>query len=1012
MKHFCLELKTQILKKINISVYVFLLGIFFVSTVHATELSELQTVQQSKTISGRVVDSENEPLVGVSIVLKGTTTGTSTGIDGSFSIQADPGATLVFFYIGFNSQEVVIANQTTLNIKMSENTQLLEEVVVVGYGTLKRKEVTSAVQTIKTEDFNIGASRDAMDLIQGKVAGLNMTRVNANDPNAEATFQLRGVTSIQGDRSPLIVIDGIPIQTGESRGYLSMLQPDDIETFNVLKDGSAAAIYGTRANAGVILITTKKGRAGSAQFNYSGYVSHDITNKKPKYLTSEQFREQIKLGNIPQSQDLGSSGDLWDALTNKDNVSHYHNLSVSGGSQNTNYRASVYFTENQGIAKKHGNDRWGGRVNVNQKGMQDRLTVSLNLATQMRKQNNVGGGTANWEQAVQRNPTAPLYNEDGTAYQTMGYNNYNPLDRLRNRINERDQQSTQTDAKVKLDIIEGLSVSAFGAYMRDSWNNRQYYNGIDWDNRGDRQGMGWARKDNQLDWTKQFEATVDFRKEFNEKHTITALAGYSYQYSTRETFYVDNSGFSTDGFADWNLGAGLGQDRTSTNTLPRVALGSSKEDNTLVAFFGRINYSFMDKYFIQAILRHEGSSRFGVNNKWGNFPAVSVGWSLSEEAFIKDIKAINDLKIRLGYGVTGNQGIPNYQSIATLGTGGQYLQNGRYYQTYGPSKNPNPNLRWEEKAELNLGVDFGLFNHRLTGSLDIYSRDTKDLLYEYTAQKPAFIHDRVWTNVGTIRSRGIELQLNAKAVQTKDFSVDVDFAISTNESKLTKLSNQTFKADYINFYSLPAPGLLGAAFRLREGGQMGDFYGKRFAGFNENGKWLFYKANGEKVEASGINNDDLTVIGNGTPKVQSTLGATIRYKNWDLGFMFRGKFGFDILNLQDVYFGNKRWLPNNVLESAITKHAELDDDPQYSDYYLESGTFVKLDNLNLGYTFNLKTPYIKNMRVYASAKNLFTITGYSGFDPEVSDSGFEPGVQKRDFYPRTTTLTFGVNIGF
>jgi len=296
--------------------------------------------------------------------------------------------------------------------------------------------------------------------------------------------------------------------------------------------------------------------------------------------------------------------------------------------------------------------------------------------------------------------------------------------------------------------------------------------------------------------------------------------------------------------------------------------------------------------------------------------------------------------------------------------------------------------------------------------LDVYSRDTKDLLYEYTAQKPPFIQDRVWTNVGTIRSNGVELQLTAKALQTKDFNIDIDFGISKNNSTLTKLSNQTFKADYIDFYSLPAPGLLGTAFRLKEGGRMGDFYGKRFAGFDENGKWLFYKANGEKASASQINSDDLTIIGNGTPKVQSTFGSTIRYKNWDFAFLFRGKFGFDILNLHDVYFGNKKWLPNNVLESAITKHAELNDDPQYSDYYLEKGDFVKLDNLSLGYTLKPESLYIRNIRVYVSARNLFTITGYSGFDPELLDSGFQPGVQSRDFYPRTTTLTFGVNIGF
>lgn len=991
----------RIVRQMKVFIQILLLGFCTFSVSYA----------QENSVGGHITDTQNEPLIGVTIQVKGTTTGTVTDMNGDYSIKAGNSSVLVFSYVGYVTREINVGNQQVIHVKLQEDSQALDEVVVIGYGSLKRKEVTSAVETIKADQFNKGATRDVMDLVQGKIAGLNMTRTNANDPNAELSIQLRGVSSIKGDRSPLIVIDGIPISTGDSRGYLSMLQPDDIESFNVLKDGSAAAIYGTRANAGVILIETKKGKAGSAQFDYSGYLSHDITSKKPNYLNAAQFREQIKAGNIAASQDLGGDGDLWDALTNKNNISHYHNLSLSGGSQNTNYRASAYFAENQGIAKEHGNQRWGGRININQKGFQDRLTASLNLATQMRKQNNLGGGTTNWEQAVQRNPTAPLYNEDGSAYQTQGFNNYNPLDRLANRIDERNQQSTQADIKMKLEIIEGLSISAFGAHMRDTYNNRLYLNGADWDNRGDRQGMGYAKKENALDWSNQFESTIDFRRIFKDKHTVTALVGYSYQYSTRETFHVDNSGFSTDGFKDWNLGAGLGQDRSSGNTLPRVGLESNKQDNTLVAIFGRVNYSYMDKYFIQAVLRHEGSSRFGVNHKWGNFPAISAGWSIGDETFMQGITFLDDLKLRLGYGVTGNQGIPNYQSIVTLGTGGQYPQGSSYYQTYGPEKNPNPDLRWEEKAELNFGVDFGILNHRITGSLDLYTRDTRDLLYDYVAQKPSYIQDRVWTNVGTIRSRGVELQLSALALETKDFSWNVDFAFAYNDNKLTKLSDDAFKADYLEFYNI-TPSNLGQAFRLKEGGKMGDFYGKRFAGFTDDGKWLFYKSNGEVARVTEINNNDYSIIGNGMPKIQATLGSTFRYKQFDLSFMFRGKFGFDILNELDIYYGNKKWLPNNILESAITKHTELNDDPQYSDYYLEKGDFVKLDNVTLGYTFKFKTPYIRNLRIYATGKNLLTITGYSGFDPEISDSGFDPGVQKKDFYPRTTTLTFGVNIGF
>lgn len=1008
MKHSIIErLPFQIAKRMRTCTLAVLLGVCSFSIANANS-SEVQIAQQSKTeIKGQVVDAQNEPLIGASVQVKGTSIGTVTDVNGDYTLQVTEGATLVFSYIGYVPQEVKITNQRTLNITLNEDTEILGEVVVIGYGTLKRKEVTSAVETVRADKFNQGSVRGVMDLVQGKVAGLSMTRVDGNNPNKEPEIQLRGVSSIKGTRKPLIVIDGVPINTGDGRSALSMIQPDDIESFNILKDGSAAAIYGTRGNAGVILITTKKGQSGTTKFDYSGYVSHDVNIRKPKYLNASQFREQIALGNIPADQDFGTDTDLWDELLNKDNVSHYHNLSMSGGSENTNYRASMFFNENQGIAKRNSNERWGGRVNLNAKGFQDKLKASINMSTLFNEVDKVGGGSSDWEQAVQRNPTAPIYTEDGF-YETQGWNNYNPMSRFANRISKQNQQTTIVDAKFTFSITQDLSISALGAYSRDSWNDREYTKSTDWDRRGTKTGK--AKKENKLYQTKQFESTIDYRKTFNEIHTITAMVGYSYQYSTYERFNVSNEGFSTDGFLDWNLGAGLGRDKN--NSTHFVNLGSFKESNTLIAFFGRVNYSLLNKYHFQASLRHEGSSRFGANNKWGNFPSVSAGWSISEEGFMNDITAINDLKLRVGYGVTGNQDISNYQSLVTLSTGGKYPQDGTYYETYGPAKNPNPDLRWEEKHEVNIGIDFSVLSSRLSGSIDLYSRDTKDLLYDYTVQKPPFVQDRIWTNVGTIRNQGIELQLSAIAMETKDFLWNVDMTFATGTSKLTKLSGDVYKANYLTFYGLPSPGNLGDAFRLEEGGKMGDFYGKRFAGLDEDGKWLFYKADGSKAHTSEMNNNDYTVIGNGTPKAQASLGSTFKYKNFDFSFLFRGKFGFDILNVQDMFFGNKKWLPNNVLESAVKKHAALNDDPQYSDYYLEKGDFVKLDNITLGYTFNLNTPYIRNMRAYVSGRNLFTITGFDGMDPEVADSGFEPGVSKRDFYPRSQTWTLGVSIGF
>ncbi|SFB80149.1 TonB-linked outer membrane protein, SusC/RagA family [Parapedobacter composti] len=1004
-----------------ISAAVFILGAVATTKAEGLSYSGLTVSAIQRTITGKVVGATDSlPLTGVSVAVKETSRGTTTDENGHFSIEASEGEVLVFSYLGYKRQEINVGNQPVLDVVLaSDDAETLDEVVVVGYGTQRRKEVTSAVATVRAEDFNAGGARSPLDLIQGKVAGLSITRTQGNNPNSSAAIQLRGITSITGSRAPLIVIDGIP------GGSLDLLQQDDIESFDVLKDGSAAAIYGTRANAGVILITTKKGREGPPRFDYSTYMQREVVDRKPDFLTAADFRDLIAQGLINSDQDFGASTDLYEELIDRQNMSHYHNFAASGGSANTNYRASIFFNDAKGIAKQSNREQWGGRININQRGLQDRLSLQVNLAANLSKSNLLGGGFnnsddpnaritstgADFEQAVQRNPTAPIYNEDGTFLETQGYNNYNPVSRLANRIAERNQQVFSGDARLTLDIVEGLSATAFGSYVRNNFNDRFYRSTNDWEQReaSEWQGMAYAAKWNDLSWIQTFESTIDYNTTFASDHSFTALLGYSYQYGTTERFNVNNNGFTTDGFLDWNLGAGSAIQNTA---LPRPGMGSFKDDNTLVAFFGRVNYAYQGKYMVQAILRREGSSRFGANHKWGNFPSVSAGWTLSEEPFLQDVPQINELKLRVGYGVTGNQGIPNYQSLLTLGTGGVYPQEGVYYQTYGPSRNPNPNLRWEQKAEWNFGLDFALFNNRISGALDVYDRETKDLLYNYNAQQPAFVRDLIYTNVGSIRNYGVELQLSAVAIQRDDFRWNIDFAGNTNANKLTKLSSELFQANWLEFGGLPSPGNLGNAIRLEEGGAIGNFYGKRFAGFTDDGEWLFFKADGSTGSASDMNENDLTVIGNGVPKYNASLSNTFVYKNFDLTIFFRGKFGFDILNTQDLYFGNKRWLPNNLLRSAITTHNQLNDDPQYSDYYIERGDFVKLDNLTLGYTFPFNSSYVRNMRIYITGRNIATITGYSGIDPELQDTGFETGIDTRGFYPRTQSWALGLIVGF
>ena len=980
--------------------------------------AERPSVLQERSVRGKVIDAKTkQPITGASIAIKGTDRGTQTDLNGAFTIEASASEILVATFIGYNSLELPASDQ--MEFRLTPNEETLDEVVVVGYGTQSRREITSAVASVKEKDFNRGGVRNPMELVQGKVSGLNITSPQGSNPNGQTNIQLRGMASIKGTNTPLVVIDGIP------GGSLDLIKQGDIESIDVLKDGSAAAIYGTRGNGGVILVTTKKGRSGTPQFEYYTYGQREFVDKRPAMLDASKFRELVVKGENKPDLDLGASTDLFDELVNKDNFSHFHNFVASGGGENSTYRAAINFENAEGIAKASGKEQFGGRFNFTQTGLGDRLTLSTNVAANFNKSNLLGGGINNdfgssdygkttgsdFEQAIQRNPTAPLIKEDGTFYQTQEYNNYNPLSRLAHRIFERNQQSFSGDSKLKLQLLDELSVSAFGSYVRRTYNDRLYRSTLDWDQRRqtDYRGMAYAAKRNELEWTKTFESTIDYQQTFDEKHKVTGLLGYSYQYSTLERFHVGNNGLTTDGFLDWDLGSGLA---IRDKTLPPPAVGSFKEENTLVAFFGRANYNYDDRYFVTAILRREGSSRFGANHKWGNFPAISAGWNITNEAFFTNRDIVSDLKLRIGYGVTGNQGIPNYQSLIRLGTGGVYPQNGTYYQTYGIASNPNPDLRWEEKAETNIGLDFSLFGQKLSGALDVYHRRTSNLLNDYRAQQPNYIQPSIWYNVGEVKNQGIELQLSYAAINKDNFSWSIDFAGNYQQNTLSKLSSDLFKSNWLEFGGLPSPGNLGNAIRLEEGGEVGSFYGKRYAGLNDEGKWLFYKADGSTALAAEMNNNDLTYIGNGIPKFQASLGNRFSYKNFDLTVFLRGKFKYDILNTADMFFGNKRWLPNNVLESAFDKHNALNDDPQYSDYYLENGSFVKIDNITLGYNIQTKTPLVRNLYVYLTARNIATITSYSGLDPELQDTGFDGGIDSRGFYPRTQSWLLGLNIGF
>lgn len=967
---------------------------------------------QQRMINGVVTSATDQsPLVGVSVRVKGGSEGTSTDQNGRFSLQAATGDVLQFTYIAFQPEEIKVGNLANLQVVMRTDSRSMDEVVVVGFGTARKSEITAASTSIKAEDFRSSAARNAMDLLQGKVAGLQVSR-GASNPNTGVGIQLRGATSVAGTNSPLVVIDNIP------GGNLDLLQQADIESITVLKDGSAAAIYGTQANGGVILVTTKKGTAGKTRFDYSTYVNRDYLARRLDFMDAEEYRQKIAEGLISDVNDRGASVDALDELLNKDNLSQYHTLAISGGGENNNFRASTYYRDLQSIARENGRTEYGVRANFNGKSFEDRLTTQVDFVTNFNDANLLAGGDmyggGGWEWAYTRNPTLPLKNEDGTWYYEP--TSTNEVARLSEEHYRRQQQTTTMSGTVGYEIIKDLKFNVFGSVQRNSWVDGSYASAASESSVENSVGaLGRATQSSRLEFKYAFEPTISFNRVVNDVHSVNAVAGYSYRYEVNQNFNATNRGFPNDVFEENNLNAG------NQLVAGRAEMGSYKNDNKIIGFLGRLIYSYDGKYTIQGTYRRDGSTRFGANNKWGNFGSVGAAWNLTSEEFMHNLTFVNDLKLRASYGVTGNQDIPNYRSLVTLGTGNNYIYpDGIWRQTYGPTTNPNPDLKWETKHEYNIGLDFSVLNGRLGGAVDMYRRITKDLLGTYTSQQPSLIMNSIYTNVGQMSSKGVEITLNAVPVKNENVTWSIDFIGSTNRNRMDKFSDDVYKASFRDFAGIGGAGALGDAIRTFEGNSVGDFYGKRFAGFTDEGKWLFYKRDGSAVSFDQINdsrvdiaNNDLTVIGNAMPKYFLSLTNTVKYKNFDVRVFFRGKFGYDILNTTQLSYGNQVSLPNNLINDAFTKHADLKDTYMYSDYYIESGSHVKLDEASLGYTFKLNSERIRNFRMYVTGTNLALFTKYSGNDPDlVKDYGLDPGVDGRDRFPTTRSFLVGLNIGF
>lgn len=974
-------------------------------------LQKAQTSGKKVKVRGVIKDETGEPIIGATVRVKGQSEGTVSDFDGNFTLDVTDANTLQISYIGYQTQEFAVGKQHHFSIVLEEDKKILNEVVVIGYGTQKKGDITSSVGSVKSEDFTAGAINDAGQLIQGKIAGLSVTNPSGN-PVGGTEISLRGNTTILGaSTNPLILIDGVP-------GDFNTVAPEDIESIDVLKDGSAAAIYGSRGTNGVVLITTKKSKGNNInEVQYSGYLSLSTIAKKPDFCDADDYRQQIKDGLRDAAWDLGDNTNWIDAIT-RTGLSHVHNISFKGGNAQTNYIFNVNYRNLQGIFKRSDKEEFQGRAEVNHSMFDDKLRFNFQLLGNQTGYTATSDGgsfnTYNWRQALIHNPTEPIKNADGSWHENTGIFNYdNPVSRIYECDGEQKISQTRFSSNITLTPIKELTFNALFSY--DKINQEGGYYETKKHISNVRDGMnGYASTGASSTVTKLVELTAQFHKNFGD-HTIQALAGYSYQESTYSNQYERNYNFPTDLYSWHNIGVGQAL---------KEGLGTEYSywlDTNLIGFFGRLNYNYKNRYLLMASVRHEAASQLaGTDKPWGTFPSVSLGWRITEEKFMKNQKVFDDIKLRAGYGVTGSQPSQSFLGVPLLGYGDYYLYNGQWIRALQPTQNSNDKLKWEEKHEYDIGADFSVLNYRLNVSIDWYYRLIKGLLYDYSVPSPPNLYTTTRANVGEMSNNGLEIMVNAIPVQTKDFKWETTITFSTNSNKLKSLSNDLYQtsSDYFMTGWIEEP-IKTESHIVRIGHKVGDIYGFKVVDVDESGKWIYLDKDGNRVNYDDFTHsfEDKQILGNGVPKWYLGFNNQFRYKNFDLAINMRGAFGFQIMNGMRMFYENRSRQDWNRLRSAYDKvfgKAVLNTlcSEEFNSYYVENGDYWKIDNITLGYSFSKINKWIKALRLYASVNNAITITGYKGIDPEVSTSGLAPSYDNRDSYPHTRAFTFGMNVTF
>ena len=960
-------------------------------------------------VTGVITDETGEPLIGVTVVEAGTQNAAVTDIDGRYKLNVKNGAKLNVSYIGY---EPVTINAGQ-NVVLKEDNKTLNEVVVVGYGTMRRKDVTSSITTVKAEDLNKGVFTDPASMLQGKVAGLIVT--STGDPNGAPSITLRGASSLRsGAMSPYYVIDGIP---GVD---ISMVAPDDIESIDVLRDATATAIYGSKAANGVIIITTKSGSKNErTNVTYNGYVAFDNISKKLDIATADDIRGYVKANGLAYGYDNGGNTDWQDEVL-RTAISHNHNVTINGGNSKTKYMASVNYGNREGVIRGSYNHRLNVRSLISTKVLKERLELSAGLNAMYGKHVGVkmdNEGASVLDAMNYFSPLNPVRDADGNWFKGSGSKNYNPLSLIHEDTAENIWKREQFITKASLNIFEGLVLNAnysFNHYQRTYSaydTHKTQLEGISaYNGRADR--STWFGDEHT------FEIYANYNKTFADVHNIALMAGYSWEEKKNgDGFGVIVHDFYDD-YLKWN-----NLSYASTIDGMNGVVSGTKETIRNISFYGRASYSFAGRYMLQGTIRRDGSSVFGKDNRWGTFPSVSAAWNITEENFMKGQNVLSILKLRAGYGVSGNaMGFGAYTPYATYGASGFFDYNGKSWRTLAATKNANPDLKWESTGMFNIGLDFGFFKNRINGTLEFYHKKTTDLIWDYPVSTNIYPFGSIAANVGEITNKGVELTVNIDAIRSKDFNWMTTINLSHNKNTVNKLSNDKFEVGTFTQGDPMVAGVSSNGYtqRIIEGEPLGTFYTYEFAGYKD-GKSTYYVRDENTGQRTGeVTNEpgfkDRTITGCAQPKLNLGWNNTFTFKNLSASLFFTGVFGNKIYNGSRANYSSPEMFANgkNVLKEFVTDRPVTDNLPNYpSDRYLEDGSYFRLSSATLGYTFNRFNNWIESLQLYATCNNVFTITGYKGLDPEVNMGGIDPGIDYRwSTYPHTRTILLGVKVNF